>query len=133
MNHVCNWLVFPDQSDDSKVEIKETSTTSNYARMISNTFIPPTQNVWQQIFNYARDLDCHLIWKNGLKNDLLDPEGKNFWYKLKHMILPSRDVLHKIGKVDDVKCPLCETEPESYQHLFIYQYLKTLGFLHNIL
>ena len=36
------------------------------------------------------------------------------------MILSTRDVLHKIGKVNDVKCPLCETEPESHQHLFIY-------------
>ena len=121
MNHICNWLFFSDQSAEGQVQIKKASTKTIYRRMISNKFITPKiQNLWQQVFHYARDLDWLLIWKNGFSNNLLDPEDRHFWFKLKHMILPTRDVLHKIGMAIELKCPMCETEQESHQHLFIY-------------
>ena len=50
----------------------------------------------------------------------MDPDDRNFWFKLKHMILPTKDVLCKTGLDIDKVCPLCNSEPESHSHLFIY-------------
>ena len=68
----------------------------------------------------SRDLEWPCVWNNIWKNRLLDHEDRQFLYKLRFRILPTKDVLHKIGKVDEVVCPLCEIENESHEHLFIY-------------
>ena len=65
-------------------------------------------------------IEWPIIWEKGFTNKLLDSNDKIFCYKLKHRVLPTRDVLLKMQKVPDPLCPLCRTENESHQHLFIY-------------
>ena len=82
--------------------------------------VPRVQTIWQKIFLLSHDLEWSLIWKSGFKNFLMDPDDKQFLYKLKHRILPTKDVLYKIGIVKELTCPLCNVEKESHEHLFIY-------------
>ena len=88
--------------------------------ILARFVVPKVQIKWQEILNYHIDVDWTCIWKNGSNNFIMDPEDKDFWYRLKHRCLPTKDFLFKIGKTKDNICPLCNVEPESHEHLFIY-------------
>ena len=89
--------------------------------IILRTFIiPKVQKLWENIFHLSDHLEWPILWKSDTKNYFMDPDYKQFIYKLKHRILPTKDNLFKIGKVTDLMCPFCKTEAESHGHLFIY-------------
>ena len=114
-NHLCNRLVIYDS------EIYNTNTKTIYRNSIMSRFIiPKVQTQWQEILNLRPYLDWSSIWKTNLKNTIMDPEDKDFWYKLKHRCLPTMDFVFKIGKTNTNMCPLCKVEPETHEHLFIY-------------
>ena len=66
---------------------------------------------------------------------LLDHSDRDLWYKLKHRILPTKDKLFKMNIVTDDKCPLCNTETENLEHIFIYcqKHLEAWIFIEHIL
>ena len=41
-------------------------------------------------------------------------------YKLRHRILPTKDVLLKKGVVKELACTLCYVNNETHEHIFIY-------------
>ncbi len=43
---------------------------------------------------------------------------RSFLYRLTHFAIPTNTKLHKWNIVDSELCTLCNTEPETYQHLF---------------
>ena len=51
---------------------------------------------------------------------ILDHSDKDLWYRIKHIILPTLDVLHKMGKVCNQTCCFCDHAEESLEHLFIF-------------
>ena len=82
--------------------------------------VPRVQTEWQTIFNLRCSINWARIWKRDIRNSLLDPQDKDFMYKVRHRILATKDFLLKIGKVNDSVCVLCESEVETHEHLFIH-------------
>ena len=120
-NHICNWLVIFDKQADDYIDVSHITVKINYRNLILSRFtVPNIQVKWQEILHFRPNLDWSSIWKNGLNNFIMDPEDKDFWYKLKHRSLPTKVFLSKIGTINDNICPLCNVEPETHEHLFIY-------------
>ena len=59
---------------------------------------------------------------------MMDHEDKD--PDLRHRILPTNDILCKMGMETNTKCGICKQEKETVEHLFIY--CKKLG-LHGFL
>ena len=94
---------------------------SNYMNCIMCKFVSPKVQVkWKHIFHLGQDLPWASVWMSNWKNGLMDPDDKQFMYKLRHRILPTKDVLLKIGVVKELTCPLCNTNNETHEHIFIY-------------
>ena len=120
-NHPCMRLTLFNFGADSSLYVSEINTKTVYKSLILQTFATPKiQNVWQNVLHLGKSPEWPRVWSSIWGNKLLDPEDKQFWYKLKFRILPTKDLLFKIGKVGDVLCPLCKTEVETHEHLFIY-------------
>ena len=122
MNHICNWLIVDDNSQENGVIfITKTSVKSIYCTLNLDCFIVPhIQDKWQNILHYHTNLNWPRIWKSASSNDVMDSNDKNFWFKIKHMILPTKNKLHKMKITPDNVCPMCNSEPETIEHLFIY-------------
>ena len=102
-------------------DITDTNAKFIYRNLVLRQFTKPAvQDVWQNIIHISSNLEWDKIWNNIWKNFLMDSEDNNFLYKLRFRILPTRNILHKTGKINDVKCPLCNTENETQEHFFIY-------------
>ena len=50
---------------------------------------------------------------------ILDADDRNIWFKIKHKILPTKDKLKMYGITKDDICPMCKTNVETIEHLFI--------------
>ena len=118
---LCNWLVIKDYNGEESAPMYLTKAKTNYGNLIrKKTVVPRVQPIWQNIFSISQDLDWSAIWISDFKNYLMDSDDKQFMYKLRHRILPTKDVLLKIGIVREESCPLCNVERETHEHIFIY-------------
>ena len=119
-NHMVNWLVIQND-ENSCLNVTKTKAKTIYVNLITKKFeVPRVQTEWQTIFNLRCSINWARIWKRDIRNSLLDPQDKDFMYKVRHRILATKDFLLKIGKVNDSVCVLCESEVETHEHLFIH-------------
>ena len=120
MNHIANWLSIWDPSQEIDIPICNTSVKNIYDKGIVSKFvIPPAQEKWQNILCRTQ-IDWKTVWTNLYCNKLIDSYERDLWFKIKHRILPTKSILYKINITADNICPLCDNEPETVEHLFIY-------------
>ena len=70
-------------------------------------------NKYNIIEDHCRKL-LMLPWKT-----TLDTRSRWFQYRINHFILPTKQWLHKIQKINSRNCDRCGTEVETLNHLFI--------------
>lgn len=68
-------------------------------------------------FGSLEDSNKDKIWKKNWSLKL-PPKFALFLWKVVHRILPVMVVLGKRFKVEDVRCPVCEKDLETIEHLF---------------
>ena len=121
-NHVSNWLFFELQDQDI-VSVSDISVKQIYQSKIKKAFIPPppvAEEKWPIKLNICKNsLDWNEIWKKA-NNKSIDYDDKDLWFRLRHRILPTKEILFKCHMDNDNKCGLCKQEVETIEHLFIY-------------
>ena len=121
--------------NENYVQISKIQCKMAYKNMIVKQIIPPTsESKWNFKLNISTPLDWDEIWLKA-NSKSMDDQDRDLWFRLRHRILPTNDVLHKMDKTPHLKCGLCKTEMENLEHLFIYC-IKTLDswlFVENIL
>ena len=82
-----------------------------------NSVTPVFKRIFMNKYNITED-DCRkllmLPWKT-----TLDTRSRWFQYRINHFILPTKQWLHKIQKINSPNCDRCGTEVETLNHLFI--------------
>ena len=110
-NHLCKSLYI--NLEGTQWLISKVSVKNIYCSLISTAFIPPqAQMKWQIKLKTSRKLNWDEIWHKAC-NIILEHSDKDLWFRLRNRILPTKDKLLKMGKVEDDKCGLCKTEIEN--------------------
>ena len=120
-NQLSNHLQIKIDTDhEDYTDICQIPVKTSYRNLIKNAFIRPTsEKRWPQILNINDNLKWDEIWNKACFR-ILDHDDSDLWFRLRNRILSTKDILHKMGKVKEIKCGLCKIESESIEHLFIY-------------
>ena len=81
-----------------------------------NSVTPVCKRIFMNKYNISED-HCGKLFMLPWKTTL-DTRSKWFQYRINHFILPTKQWLHKIQKINSPNCDRCETEVESLNHLF---------------
>ena len=90
-----------------------------YTKFIENeNVIPALSEKWQNLLQTA--IDSETISKNLLNigNITLSTKLRSFLYRLTHFAIMTNTKLYEWNVVDSELCTFCNTEPETYVHLF---------------
>ena len=109
--------------DQECVSISDITVKQTYQSMIRKRFIPPAaEKVLPVKLNICPNtVDWGEIWKKA-NNKNIDHEDKDLWFRLRHRIVPTNNILRKMNKIrpHENQCGICKQEEETIEHLFIY-------------
>ncbi len=101
-----------------------------YNILKQNTDIPSGQTKWNRIFNLDEKQ-----WSNIYKHIFNTTKNSDllwFQFRINHSILPTGEILHKIGLSQTNVCTFCKTDIESLQHVF-WECQKTKNLLQDFI
>ena len=117
MNHIASWLRICNQNKQFEIPVSNITVKNNYHSVVmEKAVIPPFLLTFCTGY---RNL-LKQFGKNYHSHKLLDNEGKYLWFKIKHRILPTKSLLREMKITTNNICPLCYSEPETIEHIFIY-------------
>ena len=120
-NHIFNsfYLTKYENPGDEDVPVSKLTVKGVYNNLIATTFASPIcEAKWQTILQLAVSPNWNKIWVP--KDNLLDHDDKDIWFRIKHRTLPTKDKLYMMGSSHDDLCCLCESNLETIEHLFLY-------------
>ena len=108
-NHLSNHLQIKIDTDhEDYTDICQISVKTSYRNLFKNAFIRPTsEKRWPQILNINDNLKWDEIWNKACFR-ILDHDDRDLWFCLRNRILPTKDILHNMGKFKEIKCGLCK-------------------------
>ncbi len=90
-----------------------------YSNSIENPHIVPTLSVkWENLLQIAIDDETISKVLENIKVITLSTKLRSFLYRLIHLAIPTNTKLYEWKIVDSELCTFCNTEPETYVHLF---------------
>ena len=119
--HVSSMLHF--ENNDESVHVSDTTVKTIYKSMVIDRFVQPiVEKTWPIKLNIRQNIiDWKEVWKKA-NTQSIDYDDRDLWFRLRHRILPTCDVLQKMKKIEpkDNQCGLCKQEEETIEHVFIY-------------
>ena len=102
----------------NKVNVQISKSREIYENLVlEKSELPKSFNKYSALFPDLTELffeNVCLIPRVCVKNNFL----KELQYKIIHRYLPTNRLLYKMGKVDSMRCTLCELQMETINHLF---------------
>ncbi len=90
-----------------------------YSKFIENPHIVPTLSVkWKNLLQTAIDDETISKVLENIKVITLSTKLRSFLYRFIHFAIPTNTRLYEWKIVDSELCTFCNTEPETYIHLF---------------